>query len=747
VLLYKKERKYGKTSFSFKVILLVKTTKEIVLALMNQPDRIRNIGICAHIDHGKTTLSDNLLAGAGMISEELAGQYLWLDYDEQEQQRGITINAANVSMVHEFKGQQYLINLIDTPGHVDFGGDVTRAMRAVDGTIVVVCAVEGIMPQTETVLRQAIKERVKPVLFINKVDRLINELKVTPQAMQERFVKIIKGVNSLITSLAPAQFKKEWLVRVDDGSVAFGSAYHRWAINIPYMKESKITFADIINYYKEDRRADLPNLAPLHKIMLTMVIQHLPNPIVAQSYRVPKIWPGDLDSSVGKALCQCNPSGTMISVITKVTNDPHAGDVFTGRIFSGTLYKGQDVHLMGAKCVERIQQLGIYKGPNRIPVEKVPAGNIVAIIGIKSALSGETISETKVTPFEEIKHIFEPVVTKSIEAKNMSDLPKLIKCLRQIAREDPTIKVEINEETGEHLISGLGELHLEIWEYRIKTDKKIDIITSPPIVVYRETVTDRSDIIEGKSPNKHNKFYISVEPMDDTLYQALARGEIPSMRVKKKNVKLTERLVEFGMDRDEAKHVKSIYNSNIFIDKTRGIVHLHECMEMVLDSFQGVMDLSPLAHEKAAAIKVILHDVKLHEDAIHRGPGQVIPAVRDAIRSGIIRASAILLEPKQKIRIDAPVDYMGAITKLVQSKRGQILEMDQEGNQMVLFAKLPVSDMFGFTAELRSSTSGRGVWSLIDSRYERLPKELQEKVTMAIRKRKGLPPQLPKKIL
>lgn len=166
--------------------------------LRYKPEKIRNIGVVAHIDHGKTTFSDNLLAGAGMISEELAGQQLALDYDEQEQARGITINAAAASMVHEFEGEEYLINLIDTPGHVDFGGDVTRAMRAVDGCIVVVCAVEGVMPQTETVLRQALRERVKPILLINKVDRLINELKLDAQEMQQRFIKIISEVNKLI---------------------------------------------------------------------------------------------------------------------------------------------------------------------------------------------------------------------------------------------------------------------------------------------------------------------------------------------------------------------------------------------------------------------------------------------------------------------------------------------------------------------------------------------------------------------
>ena len=250
--------------------------------LMYKPDSIRNIGICAHIDHGKTTLSDNLLAGAGMISEELAGDQRFLDFDEQEQARGITIDAANVSMVHNYKDEEYLINLIDTPGHVDFGGDVTRAMRAVDGAVVVVCAVEGIMPQTETVLRQALKENVKPVLFINKVDRLINELKLEPEELQKRFINIYMEANKLIKNMAPEDKKEEWAVDFTDGSVAFGSAYHNWAINVPMMQETGVNFKDIIDYCNDDKQKELAQKVPLSEVLLGMVVEHLPSPKVSQ---------------------------------------------------------------------------------------------------------------------------------------------------------------------------------------------------------------------------------------------------------------------------------------------------------------------------------------------------------------------------------------------------------------------------------------------------------------------------------
>ena len=274
--------------------------------------QIRNLCIAAHIDHGKTTLSDNLIAGAGMMSEDLAGKSRVLDFDEQESARGITINAASASMVHGVDGTDYLINLIDTPGHVDFGGDVTRAMRAVDGCFILACAVEGPMPQTETVVRQALKEKVKPVLFINKVDRLINELQVTPEDMMERFQETIRKVNKLIRQFAPEEFKKSWQVDVASGTVAFGSAYHNWGITVPFMQKTGINFKDIFEYCNNEQQRELSRKAPVHEVLLDMAVTKLPGPVEAQAYRIPNIWNGDLDTPIGKAMMNCDPDACLL---------------------------------------------------------------------------------------------------------------------------------------------------------------------------------------------------------------------------------------------------------------------------------------------------------------------------------------------------------------------------------------------------------------------------------------------------
>jgi len=707
---------------------------------MYQPKYIRNIGIVAHIDHGKTTLSDNLLAGAGMISSELAGDQRFLDFDEQEQARGITIDAANVSMVHKYKDEDYLINLIDTPGHVDFGGDVTRAMRAVDGAVVVVCAVEGIMPQTETVLRQALKENVRPVLFINKVDRLINELKLEGDELQNRFLKIIASANKLIKNMAPEEFKKEWLARVEDGSVAFGSAYHNWAINVPMMQKTGITFNDIREACRDDKQKDLADQVPIHDVLLGMVVDHLPSPDVSQRYRVPSIWNGDIESVEGQGMINTDPDSPLAVMITNVSIDKHAGEIATGRVYGGTIEKGTEIFFVGSHGKARTQQVGVYMGPERINTDKVPAGNIVAITGARNAMAGETVTNygTKIAPFEGIEHISEPVVTVAVEAKNTKDLPKLIEVLRQVGKEDPTVRVEINEETGEHLISGMGELHLEIITYRIN-EKGVEIETSAPIVVYRETIGGTATNVEGKSPNKHNRYYLDIEPLPDELFAAIQDGTIKEGRVKGKENAAT--FTEYGLSKDESKKVWDVYKRSVFINMTRGIQYLDEIKELLLEGFESALDDGPIAREKVMGLKISLKDAKIHEDAVHRGPAQVLPAIRKAVYGSIMLAQPMLMEPIQKVFINVPQDYMGAATREIQNRRGQIVDMSQEGDMATIESTVPVAEMFGFAGDIRSAAEGRCLWSTESAGFVRLPNELQKTIIKEIRQRKGLNPE------
>ena len=711
-------------------------------ALMRQPKFIRNIGTAAHIDHGKTTLSDNLIAGAGMMSEELAGKQLLLDYDEQEQARGITINAASASMVYDFRGQEYLINLIDTPGHVDFGGDVTRAMRAIDGVMILCCAVEGVMPQTETVIRQAIKERVHPILFINKVDRLINELQVTPEQMQQRLSNIVNEVNEKIRKLLPPELRDKWALNVETGNVVFGSAFNNWAITVPYMKKTGINFKQIYEYCKNQDQKTLAKRAPLHEVLLEMVIIHLPNPLEAQKLRIPVIWHGDLESPFGKSMMTCNPDGPVAFMVTKIIVDPHAGEVAVGRLYSGKIVKGQELWVSGMPNPNRAQLVSLTVGADRIPVEEIDAGNVVAVSGLKDAIAGSTVSsDPALASFEKIVHYSDPVVTVAIEAKHTKDLPKLVDVLRTIAKADPSIQVEINQETGEHLMSGMGELHLEITNYRIVNEHKVEIKTSQPIVVFRECVGGRGGPFEGKSPNKHNRFYIEVEPLSPAVVQAIRSGEIETEGKIKDAKALGRKLQELGFTKEEGKSVVAFHGTNILMDMTKGIQYLHETMDLIKDAFDEAMDRGPLANEKCMAVKIMLVDAKLHEDSIHRGPAQVIPSARSAMYGAMCQAGRVLYEPMQKVFINVPEDMMGNAIREIQQRRGIIEDMKQEGDMTTVQGKCPVAEMFGFAASIRSATSGRALWSTENSGFEQMPREVVDKTVPKIRERKGLKPE------
>ncbi len=719
-----------------------KKIAERVTTLMDKPERIRNIGIVAHIDHGKTTLSDNLLGGAGMISMDLAGKQLFMDFDPLEQARGITIDAANVSMVHEVDGEEYLINMIDTPGHVDFGGDVTRAMRAVDGAVVVVDAVEGAMPQTETVLRQALREGVRPVLFVNKVDRMINELKVEKKDMQARLLKVIANVNRLIEGMDPEKYKAGWKLDPIKGNIAFGSALYNWAISVPMQKKTGIGFNEVFDYCHSGNMKELAEKCPLFRAVNDMIVKFLPSPIEAQKERVKVIWHGDWNSPVGKAMAACDPKGPVAFMINKVKIDPHAGEVATGRLFSGTLRRGMELYISGVSNTNRIQQTGIVMGAERVEVAEIPAGNIAAVTGLRDAIVGSTVSsEENMTPFEQIKHVSEPVMVVAVEAKNTRDLPKVVEVLRQIAKEDPTLQVTINEETGEHLMAGMGELHLDVTITRLQRDRGVELKTSPPIVVYRESIAGRAGPVEGKSPNHHNRFYIEFEPLEQGVIDALKEGKIS---MKMDELERRKILIDKGMDKEEARNIAGYYGTNILLNMTKGIQYLKETMELILEGFEEALKNGPIAREPVQGVKAKLVDVKLHEDAVHRGPAQVIPAVRQAVQAGILMADPVLLEPFQNVYIQVPQDMQGGAMSEIQGRRGFILSTELEGDLTTINAKMPVARMDKFADALRSATEGRVLWSSEFAGFEPLPPNLLLETVRQIRTRKGLKPEMPK---
>ena len=353
-----------------------------ILKLMGKKESIRNLGILAHIDHGKTTLTDSLLAGTGLLSPQVAGSARVLDYLEEEQRRGITMKTANISLLYRTDSGSFIINLVDTPGHVDFTGKVTRALRTIDGAVVLVDAVEEVMAQTEMVVRQALEERVRPVLFINKVDRLVTELQLNTAQIEKKFTRIIGNFNDLIEIYGEPPFKTKWKVDSARDSVAFGSALHKWGFTLSTARQKNMKFSDIIHAYKNAEPEKLQKTLPLHSAILDMAVKHAPNPLEAQKYRVEKIWKGNMASEVGQAMANCDDNGPALMCITNVHAAPNSGLVATGRVFSGTVKSGDKVYLVNAQTESVVQQVSIYMGAFREPVDQVSAGNLAALTGL-----------------------------------------------------------------------------------------------------------------------------------------------------------------------------------------------------------------------------------------------------------------------------------------------------------------------------------------------------------------------------
>src|SRR5689334_6559632 len=720
-----------------------KSTQDI-LRLVGNKDQIRNFGVIAHVDHGKTTMSDSLLAASGIISPTVAGQALALDSMKLEQNRQMTIRGANVTLYYEHEGKDYVINMIDTPGHIDFTGRVTRALRAIDGVVVVSDSVEGIMTQTETVTRQALEERVRPVLYINKIDRLVKELRLDPAAMQKWLANIIAEFNRLVDLYAEPELKEKWKVSIQGNTVAFGSAKDRWGFNFNVAQKKGISFKDVYEAYTSTDTTAIKKLserAPLHDAVLGMVVQHHPPPHVAQKYRIPKIWPGDLDSDIGKALVNCDEKGPALMMVTTINVDPQAGRVATGRLFSGTIKDGDEVYLIDAKRNGKVQSVNIYMGNTREVVNMLPTGNIPALLGLDYAVAGETISTVKsILPFESIKYVSEPVVTIAVEPKHPKDLPKLVEALRRITVEDPNLIVKINEETGETLMAGMGVLHLEIASSLLQ-EAGLDITTSQPLINYRETIRTKAGPVMSKSPNRHNKIFMRVELLGEDIIEMIKTGHIKEDMDKKEMARI---LREKGWNADEAKNVAAIdVGGNILIDETKGVQFIQESMDSIRSGFDDVVHSGPIAHESVRGLKFILHHFVPHEDPAHRGLAQLMPAARRSMLGSMLVANSVLLEPILGIEIKCPQEQIGTVAGVLSAKRGKLLNVEQKGLISIIQGEIPASETFDLSEVMRGGTAGKAMWNTYFKTWQPVPQSIFRSLVTDIRKRKGLNPEPP----
>jgi elongation factor 2 len=689
--------------------------------LMSNKELIRNIGIIAHIDHGKTTLADSLLAGTGLLSPRMAGTARVLDYLEEEQKRKITIKTANISLLYKTDRNPFLINLVDTPGHVDFTGKVTRALRVIDGAVVIVDAVEEIMAQTEILTKQALQERVHPVLFINKVDRLIVELQLNEEQIQKKLNHIIGSFNDLIELYADASFKRQWKIDASASNLAFGSALHGWGFTLNMIKRRGVKFSEIIKAYQEGTQIQLQRNLPVSEAIFQMAIEALPNPRKAQSYRVEKIWAGHTDSKVGRALIACRDDGPTVTFITNVHSETDGNAIATGRIFSGKIKVGDKLHLVDALTETEVKQVSIDMGSFREEVTEVSAGNLTSLTLSGQVKIGETIVDIPhkagMVPFEGTYYLSEAVITLAVEPKNPQDLPLLILGLEKLTAEDPNLKIDVDKETGEYLLSGMGQLHLEIAINQLKDACGIDVVVSSPRVVYKETVSKKGVVALAKSPNKLNCFWLQVEPEAEEQAAPLEAEELGNI-----------------LSIDE--------NRNVLLDCRKKPDRVSdEVLEALIAGFEYACKAGPLCGEPIRHLQVKLIDMKLEEES---ALSEVMHGASKAIFGSFLTAQPTLFEPIYKITITVATELSGESSRILSTRRGKITQFEQKGMLTHITGFIPVSETFGFSKELRSATSGRAFWQSFFDHWEKMPQKLTTYVINDLRQRKGLAPKVPK---
>ena len=723
----------------------IKNPDEIRDMVKNHPMSHRRVfSIAAHIDHGKTTTSDYLLRKAGLMSDLDAGTKLMTDSDEEEQERGITIFTSVVLLSYEHKDETYLFEINDTPGHISFTGEVSRALRGSDGAIILVDALEGLMTQTITNIQLSVgSELCKPVLFINKVDRLISELKLSPDKVFEKIDVIITQVNEQIKKFAPPEFKKSWQVSFAKNSVAIGSAKDGWAFTLEILKEAGHKNPNIVfEKYAEDDKQWLRDNLHLEDSLLRMVINHLPTPADAQKYKIPHIWGGDLESVEGQALINCDRDGPLLGMITKIFIDPKSKrPTLIGRVFSGTIRAGMDLELINQRSKVPVKRLGVMEITDILDCDEIPAGNLFAVFGF-IAPSGESFREpgSKATGFEEISYAAEPVVSRAIEAVDPQDLAKLGDVVSKWIMADPTATFRHDKESNKYILSGIDPLQIEILTKRINEQIKINI--NEPIIVYRERINQAGSEVHSKSPNGHNRLRLYIEPLEDEVVALIKSGAINMNQGDK--VRAGVLRDKAGWDAKFARKIWDMEGQNMLVDASSGVQRMDRIKQYVIQIFKDFTYASSVAKEPTLGLKVVITDAKIHTDPAHTGFSEVLGMTTAALNISFLTANPHLYEPMLSVDIKTPKEYMGAVMGLVSQHRGRVENTVDEGEQVRVVGILPTAETLGdFADKIRSATSGRSFWGYQFKAFEQLPSQMEIETIIEIRKRKGLSEEVP----
>ncbi|BFZ60497.1 translation elongation factor 2 [Saitoella coloradoensis] len=833
---------------------MVNFTIDQIRVLMDKVTNVRNMSVIAHVDHGKSTLTDSLIQKAGIISAARAGDARFMDTRADEQERGITIKSTAISLYAELteedckdiqqktEGQEFLINLIDSPGHVDFASEVTAALRVTDGALVVVDCVEGVCVQTETVLRMALGERIKPVVIINKVDRALLELQISKEDLYQSFSRTVESTNVIISTYFDKALG-DMQVYPEKGTVAFGSGLHGWAFTVrqfavkyakkfgvdrskmldrlwgdnffnPKTKKWSKTatgadgaqlerafnmfvldpifriFSAVMNFktdeipkllekleisLKSDEK-ELEGKALLKVVMrkflpaadalLEMIVIHLPSPVTAQAYRAETLYEGPMDDECAIAIRDCDPKGPLMLYVSKMVPTSDKGRFFAfGRVFAGTIKSGLKVRIQGPNYVpgsksdlfvKSVQRVVLMMGSKIEPLEDCPAGNIVGLVGIDQFLlkSGTLTTSETAHNLKVMKFSVSPVVQVAVEVKNANDLPKLVEGLKRLSKSDPCVLTFISE-SGEHIVAGAGELHLEICLKDLEEDHAgVPLRKSPPVVAYRETVTgDSSMTALSKSPNKHNRIFMTAHALGEEVSVDIEAGKISP----KDDFKARARILadEHGWDVTDARKIwcfgPDTNGPNLMVDQTKAVAYLNEIKDSCVAAFQWATKEGPLAEENMRGCRFNILDVVLHADAIHRGGGQIIPTCRRVVYASALLAEPGLMEPVFLVEITCPENAMGGIYGVLTRRRGHVFAEEQRPGTPLFNIKayLPVNESFGFTADLRAATGGQAFPQSVFDHWQLYPGSPLDntsscgKIVTDMRVRKGLKAEVP----
>ncbi len=683
-------------------------------------DKTRNIGIMAHIDAGKTTTTERVLYHTGKIHKigETHDGASQMDWMEQEQERGITITSAATTAFW----REHRVNIIDTPGHVDFTVEVSRSLRVLDGAVAVLDAQAGVEPQTETVWRQATDYMVPRIVFINKMDKLGADFEYSVGTIKDRL-----GVKAAAI---------QWPIGAEDAfdgiiDLVEMKAYHYDGghdeqpelIDIPEELKEKAEEKraelieeladfdeDLMMAYLEGEEIDNDLLKKVLrkstldveffpvlcgsafknkgvKLMLDAVIDYLPSPTDVVKIK------GIMKDSEEEVKVAINDEGKFASLAFKVATDPFVGRLTYFRVYSGTLKKGSYIMNTTKGNKERIGRILQMHANHREEIDTVYAGDIAAAIGLKNTSTGDTLAEEKHPIILERMTFPEPVISVAIEPKSKGDQDKMATALQKLAEEDPTFRTYSDEETGQTIIAGMGELHLDILVDRMKREFKVEANIGAPQVSYRETFTKEAEI-EGKF-----------------VRQSGGRGQYGHVWVR--------------FEPNEGKGYE-------FVDKVVGGVVPREYIAIVDKGIQealenGVVAGYPLIDVKATLYDGSYHDVDSNEMAFKVAAGL-------AVRNAKEKCQPIILEPIMNVDVITPDDYLGNVIGDVTSRRGKIESQNQRGNAHQVTAKVPLSEMFGYATSLRSNTQGRGNYTMQFSHYDPAPKSISEEI---VKKRNG----------